>query len=83
MALWKNSSGKKSSDLESNPGAGMVNVGNTCYLNSTLQALFHVSVLANCLISDYVHRETYEEEKSEYFIILFSVDKTNQKEKEI
>ncbi|XP_058829573.1 ubiquitin carboxyl-terminal hydrolase 36 isoform X2 [Topomyia yanbarensis] len=38
-------------------GAGMINVGNTCYLNSTLQALFHVPAIANWLVSDSAHRE--------------------------
>ncbi|XP_065160170.1 ubiquitin carboxyl-terminal hydrolase 36 [Atheta coriaria] len=33
-------------------GAGMVNMGNTCYLNSTIQALFHVPALVNWLVSD-------------------------------
>ncbi|KAM7356838.1 ubiquitin specific peptidase 36 isoform 2-T3 [Cochliomyia hominivorax] len=41
-------------------GVGMVNVGNTCYLNSTLQALFHVPSMANWLMSDTTHMERCE-----------------------
>lgn len=33
-------------------GCGFNNVGNTCYLNSTLQAFFHVPALAHWLLSD-------------------------------
>lgn len=39
-------------------GCGFHNVGNTCYLNSTLQAFFHVPALAHWLvIADKEHRE--------------------------
>ena len=31
------------------PGAGMYNMGNTCYLNSTLQALFYNPAFVNYL----------------------------------
>ncbi|KMY97787.1 uncharacterized protein Dsimw501_GD13899, isoform B [Drosophila simulans] len=33
----------------------MINVGNTCYLNSTLQALLHIPALANWLVSEQAH----------------------------
>lgn len=38
-------------------GCGFHNIGNTCYLNSTLQAFFHVPALAHWLVSDKEHRE--------------------------
>ncbi|TDG52767.1 hypothetical protein AWZ03_001000 [Drosophila navojoa] len=49
--------GWKQSDRKWQVGAGMLNVGNTCYLNSTLQALFHIPALANWLVSETAHVE--------------------------
>ncbi|KAJ6640523.1 Ubiquitin carboxyl-terminal hydrolase 36 [Pseudolycoriella hygida] len=55
-------------------GSGMVNLGNTCYLNSTLQALFHVPSFANWLQSDSEHKNHCPEisiKKSYFFKIVF------------
>ncbi|XP_054286991.1 ubiquitin carboxyl-terminal hydrolase 36-like isoform X1 [Macrosteles quadrilineatus] len=41
-------------------GAGMENLGNTCYLNSTLQALFHVPAFVNWLLNDKAHKDKCE-----------------------
>uniref|UniRef100_A0A1B6H560 Ubiquitin carboxyl-terminal hydrolase n=1 Tax=Homalodisca liturata TaxID=320908 RepID=A0A1B6H560_9HEMI len=41
-------------------GSGMINLGNTCYLNSTLQALFHVPAFVNWLLNDKAHKDKCE-----------------------
>jgi ubiquitin carboxyl-terminal hydrolase 36/42 len=38
-------------------GSGFNNIGNTCYLNSALQAFLHVPAIAQWLMSDKDHRE--------------------------
>ncbi|XP_039488714.1 ubiquitin carboxyl-terminal hydrolase 36 isoform X1 [Drosophila santomea] len=49
--------GWKQSERKWQVGTGMINVGNTCYLNSTLQALLHIPALANWLVSEQAHLE--------------------------
>lgn len=46
--------------------SGLLNVGNTCYVNASLQALFHIPAFVNSLLTDKVHREICDEKKSEY-----------------
>ncbi|XP_013172438.1 PREDICTED: ubiquitin carboxyl-terminal hydrolase 36 isoform X1 [Papilio xuthus] len=45
-------------------GSGMQNVGNTCYLNSTLQALFHVPAFANWLVTESTHAEKCNQQEA-------------------
>uniref|UniRef100_A0AAG5D990 Ubiquitin carboxyl-terminal hydrolase 36 n=1 Tax=Anopheles atroparvus TaxID=41427 RepID=A0AAG5D990_ANOAO len=57
-------------------GAGMINMGNTCYLNSTLQALFHVPAIANWLLGDVLHRERCDDGGSGGSCIICAMAKT-------
>uniref|UniRef100_A0A182NHS2 Ubiquitin carboxyl-terminal hydrolase 36 n=1 Tax=Anopheles dirus TaxID=7168 RepID=A0A182NHS2_9DIPT len=57
-------------------GAGMMNMGNTCYLNSTLQALFHVPAIANWLLSDEPHRAKCDDGGSVGSCIICAMAKT-------
>lgn len=43
-------SNEESKIKERIPSTGMINEGNACFLNSTLQALFHVPAFADFLI---------------------------------
>ncbi|XP_037033017.1 uncharacterized protein LOC119072004 [Bradysia coprophila] len=43
-------------------GAGINNIGNTCFVNATLQVLFHISVLADYMLNNQFHPSECNEE---------------------
>uniref|UniRef100_A0A8D8SLW8 Ubiquitin carboxyl-terminal hydrolase 36 n=1 Tax=Cacopsylla melanoneura TaxID=428564 RepID=A0A8D8SLW8_9HEMI len=49
------------------PGAGLVNAINTCYLNSCLQALFHIPSFHNWLLNDPEHQALCEKQSGFQF----------------
>lgn len=63
--------GWENSHYEWLPGSGLNNVGNTCYLNSVIKALFHVSSFASWLISDHDHRKTCEKSAKQDICIIY------------
>ncbi|KAH8364174.1 hypothetical protein KR084_003451 [Drosophila pseudotakahashii] len=68
--------GWKQSDRKWQVGTGMINVGNTCYLNSTLQALLHIPALANWLVSEQAHLENCNVAESGGCCIVCAMAKT-------
>lgn len=61
--------GWKNSERKMGVGSGMYNNGNTCYLNSTLQALYHVPAFSHWLYSDIDHREKSEQCRRKYLYL--------------
>lgn len=50
--------------------AGMKNVGNSCYMNATLQAIFCLPAIVNWLISDSIHRDVCKSKSKYQFLIV-------------
>ncbi|KAH8296148.1 hypothetical protein KR054_002351 [Drosophila jambulina] len=70
--------GWKQSERKWQVGSGMINVGNTCYLNSTLQALLHIPALANWLVSEQAHLDNCMVAESGGCCIVCAMAKTLQ-----
>ncbi|XP_016969554.2 ubiquitin carboxyl-terminal hydrolase 36 isoform X1 [Drosophila rhopaloa] len=68
--------GWKQSERKWQVGTGMINVGNTCYLNSTLQALLHIPALANWLVSEQAHLDNCNVAESGGCCIVCAMAKT-------
>ncbi|KAJ8674142.1 hypothetical protein QAD02_005404 [Eretmocerus hayati] len=52
------------------PGAGMENLGNTCYMNNVLQALYHLRPFVNWLLNDPDHGAEPDRMSKGYYSLL-------------
>ncbi|CAG0886728.1 unnamed protein product [Cyprideis torosa] len=54
-------------------GSGLINCGNTCYLNSSIQLLAHCSAMINWLTTDFEHRGNCVARQNNMFCALCAV----------